>query len=91
MREQTPLEKELESEVYVNRMLILLETDDGFAQVFLTPKHFKSVSDAIARGFTLVSKDGPHETIDMLLGDERLPPELFEGMRDFYEEDLPEA
>lgn len=56
--EQSPLEKELEQIVYGHRLLILLETNEGFSQILLTKEHFKTVSDAVAKGFPLELFDG---------------------------------
>ena len=68
-------------------MLVFLETDEGFAQVLLTPEHFKKVSDAIAKGFPLVKKEGDQETLNMQISEDMLPKDLFEGMTDIYDEE----
>ena len=71
-------------ELYEQRLLVLLEDEDfkGFRQVILTPKQFKSVSDAI---FTKsddqegIRKGHEVGTVELNC-DTVLPAELFEGM-----------
>ena len=87
MPRQSDLEKELEREIYSNRMLVLLEQEEGFVQVLLTPRGFKEVSDAIAKSFPLVRMDGENEVLDMRTTDEFIPLEHFEGLQDFYDDE----
>mgnify|MGYP007071602673 CR=1 FL=1 len=88
---QNDFEKALEQEIWSNRMIVLLEKDEGFVQVLFTPEHFNRVSDAVARGFEVLERDGVIEVFDMKIGEEVIPKEQFEGMRDHYEEDVFEA
>lgn len=79
---QSPFEQELENEIYTDRLLLLLEQDDGFRQVILTKAQFKKVSDAC------LSYEGPRNAeglqyVNVLLGEVVIPKESFEGMRDF--------
>lgn len=90
--EQSDLERELEQEIYGNRLLVLLEGEEGFKQVILGPEHFKKVSDAVVDGKVVIPAIVDQlETVMITTGEEILPVELFEGMRDFYEENELEA
>lgn len=88
MRGQTELEKEIEHEIYTNRMLVLLETDDGgFQQIRLNKQMFKAVSDACVISKTPPREDGL-EMCQMSFGEKILEGGQFDGMRNYYEEDF---
>lgn len=90
-KKQTDLEKKLEQAIYTNRMIVLLEHEDGFRQFIFTPEHFKKVSDAVAAGYKKVdthkTEEGEHDVLDVEMSDEVIPLEPFEGLQDFYEEE----
>lgn len=79
---QTPLEAALEKEIYVDRLLVLLEQADGFRQVILTPAQFKKVSDACIVEGGLIDKGGMQQ-VSVELGEDVIDKKPFEGMRDF--------
>jgi hypothetical protein len=83
MRKQTKLEKEIESEIYNLRMIVLFENRDGFHQVLLNKKQFKKISDAACSNLTKPDKEGKQEGTLSFSG-KALPLDLFEGMKDFY-------
>lgn len=82
MRAQTPIEKAIQDELYVDRLLVVLEEDDGFRQVLLTKEMFKAVSDACVQNVTEFDADGLQD-VGIALGDQLIPKEPFDGMRDF--------
>lgn len=86
MRKQTQLEEALENEVYVDRLLVLLEDEKGFRQVRLTKSQFKAVSDACINQVVSTDTDG-FENVLIALGNTVPGKDLFEGMRDFYEQE----
>lgn len=82
-RDQTPIEKELEEAVYTDRVIVLLEYDDGFHQVCLTPKQFKAVCRAIAGKIDKEETDGLIG-VSLLVGEETIPDVFFNGMQTHY-------
>lgn len=89
---QSDLEKELEQEIYGHRLLVLLQGEEGFKQVIFSPEHFKKVSDAVVDGrIAIPAIVDSIETVMITTGEEVLPTDWFDGMRDFYEENELEA
>lgn len=87
MRAQTELEKSIEDEIYLNRLLVLLETPDGgFQQVRLNKQMFKAMSDACVVSKTPAREDGL-EMCQMSFGEKILEGTQFDGMRDYYPEE----
>lgn len=78
---QTPLEAQLEQEIYVDRLLVFLEDKDGFRQVILTPEQFKKVSDACILDATPPDERG-FQSAEINLGDKVLDKRPFENMND---------
>ena len=74
--------EDLSSQLYEERLLVFLETEDVFRQVHLNREQFKVISDAIITGTEKVDNLKEHyEAVTVELDDERvLPLELFEGM-----------
>lgn len=83
-KEQSELERKLEDLIYTNRLLVLLEDNNGFNQVRLNPTQFKKVSDAICIKTGRRRKDGT-QPVWVSLG-RQISKEPFELMEDFYEE-----
>lgn len=82
-REQTPIEKALEKAVYTDRVIVLLEYDDGFHQVCLTQKQFKDVCRAIAGKIDKEETDGL-VGVSLFVGEETIPDTFFNGMQTHY-------
>lgn len=86
MREQTPLEAELEQTVYGSRLIVMLECDGHFHQVALNNGQFKKVSDAIARAIIPDVQNPERENVAIRMTTNRVDAEHFLGMADFYSE-----
>lgn len=83
---QSEFEKELESEIYVDRLLVLLEQDSGFRQVLLSKSKFKQLSDLCVEEFGQIDPITKLQDVSISLGDELLTNKTpFEGMRDWTE------
>jgi len=88
MHGMEPEPVDLSSQLYEDRLLVFLEDQEvkGFRQVYLTPKQFQKISNAIicetaSRDKVTTNKSFGEELVPINLEEHRIiPEELFEGM-----------
>lgn len=83
MRERTPLEEALDKQFFVDRMLVLLEGEEGFRQILLTHEQFRKVGDAVIYKDLGTDKDKMQHVEFRMNLDTVLPKHLFEDMVDY--------
>lgn len=86
MRRQTPVEKELEDALYTDRLLVLIESEEGFRQVILTQAQYHKVGDIICLSSTPNTRGG--KNVLMREGRRVIDAEQFDGMLDYYSDEI---
>ena len=86
-RPQTELEKSLQRELSISRLLVVLECGGHFHNIALSALQLKMVSDAIALAVQPDPADPKGELVQLRLGASVIPADVFEGMQDYYTEE----
>jgi hypothetical protein len=91
----TKHEHDFAEELYGIRLLVLMECDDHFHQVRLSPEQFKKISGLVAcskhASLPLPIPEKPHinEEVVHVTDDWRVDADLFLGLEDFYADVCP--